>query len=105
MPGSQRLSESHMFRQLSARSLYPIICVKLGPRREFQMRRAPTSTILAFTVGTLFMVAAVMVSAQDKPTGLRDARAAIEENMSTAAGKTYDEQFGTEFGQKHLGPL
>ena len=25
--------------------------------------------------------------------------------MSTAAGKTYDEQFGTEFGQKHLVPL
>jgi hypothetical protein len=51
------------------------------------------------------MVAAVMVSAQDKPTGLKDAQAAIEANMSTAAGKTYDEQFGTEFGQKHLGPL
>jgi hypothetical protein len=25
--------------------------------------------------------------------------------MSTPEGKTYDEQFGTEFGQKHLGPL
>jgi hypothetical protein len=69
------------------------------------MRRTPTSTIFAFMVGTLFMVAAVMVSAQDKPTGLREARAAIEANMSTAAGKTYDEQFGTEFGQKPLGPL
>jgi hypothetical protein len=69
------------------------------------MRRTPTSTILASTVVTVFMVAAVMVSAQDKPTSLRDARAAIEANMSTAAGKTYDEQFGAEFGQKHLGPL
>jgi len=69
------------------------------------MRHTSTSTILAFTVGTLFMVAGVMVSAQDKPTGLRDARAAVEANMNTAAGKTYDEQFGTEFGQKHLGPL
>ena len=46
-----------------------------------------------------------MVSAQEKPKGLRHARAAIEANMSTAAGKTYDEQFGTEFGQKHLVPL
>jgi hypothetical protein len=64
------------------------------------MRRTPTLTILAFTIGTLFMVAAVIVSAQDKPTGLRDARAAIEANMSTAAGKTYDEQFGTEFHQE-----
>jgi len=69
------------------------------------MRRTPTSAILAFTAGTLFVVAAGTVGAQDKPTCIRDARAAVEANMSTAAGKTYDEQFGTEFGQKHLGPL
>jgi len=56
-------------------------------------------------VVTLFVAAGVMVSAQDKPTGLKDARAAVEANMTNAAGKTYDEQFGTEFGQKHLGPL
>ena len=69
------------------------------------MRRTHTSTILVFTVGTLLVVAGVVVSAQEKPTGLRDARAAVEENMSTAAGKKYDEEFGNEFGQKHLGPL
>lgn len=69
------------------------------------MRRTHTSTILVFAVGTLLVVARVMVSAQEKPTGLRDARAAVEENMSTAAGKKYDEEFGNEFGQKHLGPL
>src|SRR5664279_190714 len=69
------------------------------------MRRTPTSTILAFTVGTLLGGAAVTVSAQDKLTGLRDARTAVEANMSTAEGKTYDEQFGAEFGQKHLGPV
>ena len=56
-------------------------------------------------VVTLFVVAGRMVSAQDKPTGVKDARAAIEANMTTAAGKTYDERFGTEFGQNHLGPL
>jgi len=69
------------------------------------MTRTATSTILAFMVVTLFVAAGVMVSAQDKPTGLKDARAAVEANMTNAAGKTYDEQFGTEFGQKHLGPL
>ena len=69
------------------------------------MTRTATSTILAFMVVTLFVAAGVMVSAQDKPTSLKDARAAVEANMTTAAGKTYDEQFGTEFGQKHLGPL
>jgi hypothetical protein len=51
------------------------------------------------------MVTAVIAFAQDRPTSLRDARAAVEANTSTAAGKTYDEQFGTEFVQKHLGPL
>jgi putative Ca2+/H+ antiporter (TMEM165/GDT1 family) len=40
------------------------------------MRRTLPSTILAFAVGTLFIITAVTVSAQDKPTGLRDARAA-----------------------------
>ena len=54
-------------------------------------------------VGSLFMFAAKMISAQDRPTSLSDARAAVEANMSTAAGKAYDEQFGTEFGQRHLG--
>ena len=63
------------------------------------------STIFAFTVGTVFMVAAVTDSAQDKATILRNARTAVEANMSTAAGKTYDEQFGSEFAQKHLEPL
>lgn len=69
------------------------------------MRRTSSSTILTFMAATLFMVAAEIIFAQDKPTGLRDARAAVEANMSTAAGKAYDEQFGAEFGQKHLGPL
>ena len=82
-----------------------IISVKTRPETGLQMRRTPTSTILAFTLGTLFVFAGVMVFAQDKPTGLRDARAAVDSNMNTAAGKAYDEQFGTEFGQKHLGPI
>ncbi len=58
------------------------------------MRRAHTSTIVVFMVSTIFMVAVVMVPAQDKPTSLRDARAAVEANMSTAAGKTYDRSVG-----------
>jgi len=69
------------------------------------MKRIHTFAILAIIVGTLFVVAAEPVSAQDKPTTLSDARAAVEANMSTSAGKAFDEQFGTEFGQKHLGPL
>ena len=71
---------------------------------EISMKRVHTIATLAF-VGALFMVAHEMVSAQEKPTSLSDARAAVEANMSTDAGKAYDQQFGTEFGQKHLGPL
>ena len=61
--------------------------------------------IPAFMAGSLFMLVAAMIPAQDKPTSLSHARDAVEANMSTASGKAYDEQFGTEFGQKHLGPI
>jgi hypothetical protein len=43
--------------------------------------------------------------AEDKPTSLSDARDAVEANLRTSEGKAYDEQLGTEFVQKHLGPL
>lgn len=68
------------------------------------MKRTQILSIFSFVVGLLFMSTAA-VSAQNKPTNLKDARAAVETNMSTATGKAYDEQFGAEFGQKHLGPL
>ena len=43
--------------------------------------------------------------AADKATSLSDARDAVERNLRTPAGNAYDEQLGTEFVQKHLGPL
>jgi len=43
--------------------------------------------------------------AEDRPTSLSEARAAVEANLRTPEGKKYDEQMGTEFVQKHLGPL
>lgn len=57
--------------------------------------------LLAFLLG----MAAQQVVAEDKPTSLSDARAAVEANLRTAEGKAYDEQLGTEFVGKHLGPL
>jgi hypothetical protein len=45
------------------------------------------------------------VVAEDKPTSLSDARAAVETNLRTPEGKAYDEQLGTEFVQKYLGPM
>jgi hypothetical protein len=45
------------------------------------------------------------VVAEDKPTSLSDARAAVETNLRTPEGKAYDEQIGTEFVQKHLNPV
>ncbi len=43
--------------------------------------------------------------AQDKPTSLSDARAAVEANIKTATGKAFDEQFGNDFLANHLAPL
>ncbi len=48
---------------------------------------------------------AVTAMAADKPTSLSDARDAVEANMRTGEGKKFDEQFGAEFIQKHLGPF
>ncbi len=64
-----------------------------------------STIILTLVAGTLLLASVDTFAAQDKPTGLQDARAAVESNMRTAAGKAYDEQFGAEFGQKHLGPI
>jgi hypothetical protein len=53
---------------------------------------------------TLALLAAV-TSADDKPTSLGDARAAVEANLRTPEGKTYDEKLGKEFVDKHLGTM
>jgi hypothetical protein len=43
-----------------------------------------------------------MMFATDKATSLPDAQAAVETNLRTPEGKTYDEKIGNEFLQKHL---
>lgn len=51
----------------------------------------------------LFLAAGSMqVLAEDKPTSLLDARAAVEANLRTPEGKAYDQQLGKEFPQKYL---
>jgi len=55
--------------------------------------------ILALTLALLPLVAA------NKPTSLSDARDAVDANMRTSEGKKFDEQFGADFIQKHLGPF
>jgi hypothetical protein len=69
------------------------------------MNRIHASATLTFLAGILLSSLITLSAAQEKPTSLTDARAAIEANMSTAPGKAYDEQFGTELLQKHMGPL
>ena len=48
---------------------------------------------------------ATVVTGQEKPTSLADARDAVEANLRTPEGKAYDEQLGKEFQQKHLSTL
>jgi hypothetical protein len=53
----------------------------------------------------LLLLATQVAIAEEKPTSLADARAAVEKNLTTPEGKKFDEQMGTEFVSKHLGPL
>ena len=53
----------------------------------------------------LLQMASALALADDKPTSLSYARAAIEANMRTPQGKAFDERLGNEFVAKHLGPL
>jgi hypothetical protein len=43
-----------------------------------------------------------MMFATDKATSLPAAQAAVETNLRTPEGKTYDEKIGNEFLQKHF---
>jgi len=45
------------------------------------------------------------VGADDKPTSLLDAQAAVESNLRTSEGKAFDEQLGKEFMEKHLATM
>jgi hypothetical protein len=53
---------------------------------------------------TLFLslLCSPMMFATDKATSLPDAQAAVETNLRTPEGKTYDEKIGNEFLQKHF---
>lgn len=61
------------------------------------------------TVRTIWTIAFLMwiqpAIAQDKPTSLSDAQAAVEANLRTPEGKAYDEKLGTEFVQSHFGAI
>ncbi len=75
-----------------------------------QIRLSVLKTMAAAAMVVVFMIPAALGSdqrgqAEDKPTSLSDARAAVEANLRTPEGKKYDEQMGAEFVQKHLGPL
>ena len=56
---------------------------------------------------TVLLVAALDVCslADQKPTSLREAQAAIEANLKTPEGKAYEERLGKEFQEKYLGTL
>ncbi len=53
----------------------------------------------------LLALGASLAWAEDKPTTLSDAQAAIEANLRTPEGKAFDEQMGKEFVERHMAPL
>ena len=54
-------------------------------------------------VAVAFLVAATL--ADDQATSLAEARAAVEANLKTREGKSYDEKLGKEFTEKHLSTM
>jgi len=65
-------------------------------------------TICPFALVSLalaFALATAWARADDKPTSLSEARAAIDANLKTPEGKAYDESMGKEFMEKHLSAL
>lgn len=59
--------------------------------------------ISLMVMALLFQAAATV--AGDQPTSLEDARTAVEANLRTPEGKTYDEKLGKEFMEKHLSTM
>lgn len=59
--------------------------------------------ISAILVVILYSLA--VAHAQDKPTSLRDAQAAVEANLQTPEGKAYEEKMGKEFPDNYLGTM
>src|SRR5690348_6416342 len=51
------------------------------------------------------LIAGQRILANDNPTSLADARAAVDANLKTPAGKGYDEQLGKEFMAKQLSTM
>lgn len=43
-----------------------------------------------------------IAKAEDKPTSLKEAQAAVEANVRTPEGKAYEEKMGKEFPEKYL---
>jgi hypothetical protein len=60
-------------------------------------------SLLAKALAVVFCLSLAMGA--NAGTSLSDAQAAIEANLRTTEGKTFDERMGKEFGEKHLAPL
>jgi hypothetical protein len=75
---------------------------KLLSNRSGLRKTARTIWTIAFLISLIWIQPAV---AQNKPTSLSDAQAAVEANLRTPEGKAYDEKLGTEFVQSHLGAI
>lgn len=67
------------------------------------MKTLPKSMYLLVLM--LWLMSSLRVVADDKPTSLSDARAAVEANLRTPEGKAYDERLAKEFMEKHLATM
>ena len=63
------------------------------------------TTIVMAAVLVLVSLSGVWLIADNKPSSLADARAAVEANLRTPEGKAYDQQLGKEFIEKYMGAM
>jgi len=61
--------------------------------------------IRIFSILVVLLCSLAIACAEDKPTSLSDARAAVEANLRTPEGKAYEDKMGKEFPDKYLGTM
>jgi hypothetical protein len=66
------------------------------------LKEPPVKATIALGALLFLAMGSLQVLADDKPTSLSEARAAVEANLRTPEGKAYDQQLGKEFPQKYL---
>jgi len=76
-----------------------------SPEVRSKIAAMPTSNYLKLVTLFFILVAAAPSFAGGKSTSLSEAKSAIEANLKTPEGKSFEDRMGKEFIAKHMDPL